>query len=97
MGKKDISQEQTFFPCRYRRNQSNQTNFVFLPFFIDLLGNLQVFAEIIKIKNQPPETPGFTPDSPDTMSGISGRSSGVSGTPNPEIPDLYPEFPGKPR
>ena len=93
MGKKDISQEQTFFSCRYRhrRNQSNITNFVFLPFFFDLLGNLQVFAEIIKkIKNQPPETPGFTPDSPDTMSGISG-------TPNPEIPDLYPEFPGKPR
>ena len=91
MGKKDISQEQTFFPCRYRRNQSNQTNFVFLPFFLDLLGNLQVFAEIIikKIK-QPPETPGFTPDSPDTM-------SGVSGIPSPENPDIYPEFPGIPK
>ena len=31
------------------------------------------------------------------MSGIFGRSSGVSETPNPEIPDLYPEFPGKPK
>ena len=29
------------------------------------------------------------------MSGISVRSSEVSRTPNPEIPDLYPEFPGK--
>ena len=90
MGKKDTSQEQTFFPCRYRCNQSNKTNFVFLSFFIDLLGNLQVFAEIIKIKNQPPETPGFTPDSPDTM-------SGVSGIPSPENPDVYPEFPGIPK
>ena len=90
MGKKDISQEQTFFPCRYRRNQSNKTNFVFLSFFLDLLGNLQVFAKIIKIKNQPPETPGFTPDSPDTMSGVSGISS-------PENPDVYIEFPGIPK
>jgi len=90
MGKKDISQEQTFFPCRYRRNQSNKTNFVFLSFFLDLLVNLQVFAKIIKIKNQPPETPGFTPDSPDTM-------SGVSGIPSPENPDVYPEFPGIPK
>jgi len=65
MGKKDISQEQTFFPCRYRRNQSNKSNFVFLLFFLDLLGNLQIFAEIIKIKKQPPETLGFTQYSPD--------------------------------
>ena len=61
MGKKDISQEQTFFPCRYRRNQSNQTNFVFLPFFLDLLGNLQVFAEIIKIKKPTTGDSGFYP------------------------------------
>jgi len=51
MGKKDILQEQTFFPCRYRRNQSNKTSFVFLLFFLDLLDNLQVFAETIKIPN----------------------------------------------